>query len=88
MHTRYSFYPLSDRLGAYILFLLSTWLLAGCQDECEGTYTYKVFEPVYLSRTELVQAIGFQPAKPLKNTGKIYAINQYIHVNEQNEGIH
>ncbi len=88
MRTRYSFYPLSDRLAAYILFLLGTWLLTSCQDECTGTYTYKVFEPVYLSRTDLVQAIGVQPAKPLRNTGKIYAIDQYILVNEQHEGIH
>ncbi|QMU31666.1 hypothetical protein HUW48_22800 [Adhaeribacter radiodurans] len=32
--------------------------------------------------------MGSQPAKPLRNTGKIYTIGSYILVNEANEGIH
>ncbi|MDQ4141037.1 MAG: hypothetical protein M3142_10990 [Bacteroidota bacterium] len=72
----------------YGLFILTTWLLAGCTDQCEGTYTYKVYEPIYRSRADLLAAIGSHPAKPLRNTGKIYAFGEYILVNEVNEGIH
>ncbi|PSR54892.1 hypothetical protein AHMF7605_15985 [Adhaeribacter arboris] len=72
----------------YGLFILATWLLAGCTDQCEGTYTYKVYEPVYQTRAELLATIGSRPAEPLQNTGKIYAIGDYILVNEVNRGIH
>ncbi len=79
---------LCNRWVAYTLFLLVSWFLAGCTDPCEGTYTYKVYEPVYKSRAEIIASIQAQPAKALKKTGKIYAVEPYILVNELNEGIH
>lgn len=88
MLNRYTFHLLFSRPVAYIFFLVATWLLAGCSDQCEGTFTYKVYEPVYLNRSELIQTVSSQPAKTLSKTGKIYAVGSYILVNEQNQGIH
>lgn len=88
MLKHYLFPLIFSRPPVYCLFLLAAWLLAGCTDPCEGTYTYKVYEPVYQTRAELLATIGSQPAKSLRNTGKIYAADQYILVNELNEGIH
>lgn len=88
MQKHYTISFLFSRPAAYVLFLLASWFLTACTDPCEGTYTYKVFEPVYQTRAELLAAIKTQPAKALRKTGKIYAVDQYILVNEINEGIH
>ena len=88
MQKHYAFCFLFSRPAAYVLFLAASWLLTGCTEPCEGTYTYKVYEPIYQTRAELLAAIKTQPAKALRKTGKIYAVDQYILVNEVNEGIH
>ncbi len=51
-------------------------------------YHTKVFEPVYMSLSDIRNGINNEPTKPLKNTGKIYFYNNYILINEINEGIH
>ncbi|RDC61625.1 LVIVD repeat-containing protein [Adhaeribacter pallidiroseus] len=77
-----------SRPAAYILFLIASWLFTACTEPCEGVYSYKVYEPVYQSPAELLASIKAQPAKAIRKTGKIYAVDQYILVNELNQGIH
>jgi hypothetical protein len=73
-----------------IFFLLLTaGLLSGClEDKCENTWTYKVYDPVYLTAQEIRQDIVTVPARTLKQPGKIYYYQDYLFVNELQEGIH
>ncbi|MES2731778.1 MAG: hypothetical protein V4714_08520 [Bacteroidota bacterium] len=69
-------------------FFLSSVGLFSCKDDCKTTYTYKSYEPVYMLRDELRNAVATQAAKTLVNPGKIYAKGDYIFVNEIDKGIH
>ncbi len=61
----------------------------GCiKDTCSDEQTYTRWTPVYKTDAELRQAPQYQPAKAMKNTGKIYFYDKYVLVNEQKEGIH
>jgi hypothetical protein len=71
-----------------LLYLLVMLSLVSCSDECETTVTYNVQEPILLSRSELAKVIKSEPAQDLKTTGKIYAKDQYVFVNELYQGIH
>lgn len=70
------------------IVLLIGCSLSGCQDECERTYTYTLYEPVYLPFEELRASVEMQAPKEIKEAGKIYIIDKYLLINEPNEGIH
>ncbi|EJF11424.1 hypothetical protein O71_03129 [Pontibacter sp. BAB1700] len=40
-----------------MLLFLPAMLLSSCSDECESTTTFIVYEPVYMLRTELKNAV-------------------------------
>lgn len=88
MLNHYPLHLIFSRPAFYAFFMGMTWLLAGCTEQCEGIYTYKVYEPVYLNRSELLQTVGSQAPRVLSKTGKIYTVGSYILINEQNQGIH
>ena len=46
------------------------------------------YRPVYMSRNDLDQSVGFQATRSLSKPGKIYTYGQYILVNERYKGIH
>ncbi|GEO05105.1 hypothetical protein AAE02nite_27690 [Adhaeribacter aerolatus] len=71
-----------------VLYLLGMLSLSSCTDECETTVTYTTQEPVLLKRSDLVAAVKSEPGKALATTGKIYAKDQYVFVNELYKGIH
>ncbi|MGV3589417.1 MAG: LVIVD repeat-containing protein [Adhaeribacter sp.] len=71
-----------------IFYLLAMLSLASCTDECETTVTYTTQEPILLKRSDLVQAVKSEPAQALATTGKIYAKDRYVFVNEMYKGIH
>ena len=58
------------------------------QDECDATRTYTVYQPVYLSATELREPITLTDSRTLENPGKIYYYKNYLLINEFEEGIH
>lgn len=66
------------------------WLLSGCvlQDKCEEDVTYIHMEPVYMDMADLRTLVGPEAARPLENPGKIYVKDQYVLINEVNEGVH
>jgi hypothetical protein len=71
-----------------LLLFLPALLLSSCSDECETTVTYTVYEPVYMLRADLQNAVKVAPAKTLKEPGKIYVRGHYLFINEINKGVH
>lgn len=63
--------------------------LSGClRDDCSSTRTYVRFDPVYKTLEECRVGITAEGPRTLKKPGKIYAIGQYMLINELSEGIH
>ncbi len=72
-----------------ILGLALSVTLGSCfRDDCESTYTFIRFDPVYKTPAEVRVGISTQAARELRNPGKIYIFGQYLFINERNEGIH
>lgn len=71
-----------------LLYVCMFLLYSGCQDECERSLTYTLYEPVYLTFDELRASVARQAAEPVREAGKIYIIGNYLLVNEPGEGIH
>lgn len=46
------------------------------------------YEPIYMSYAELRAAVKTEPTRPLTKLGKIYTYQQWLLVNEPNQGIH
>jgi len=72
--------PIITLLPVVIIFLYS------CEDS-----TYREYEgnaPVYMSYTDLREAIASEPDIELKNPGKIYYKDKYIFIVEELKGIH
>lgn len=74
------------RLLFYPLFLLM--VLSSCEDVTKQTITWVEFEPVYMSHEQFLNSVGLETSQDLKNPGKIYVYDDYLFVNEINEGIH
>lgn len=72
----------------YLLFSALIVLSSCTKDKCERTITYETQVPIYQSWEELRVPIEAEAAQTLKNMGKIYFKDNYIFVNEVNEGIH
>ena len=75
----------------HFLSLLSAFafifIIQGCvKDTLTSTYTS--FEPVYKTKTEVLQSIKSSQPQPLSHTGKLVLYGNYIFVNEINKGVH
>ena len=75
-------------VATLLFYLLGMLTLGSCTDDCETTVTYTTQEPVLLKRSDLIQSVKSEPAHPLAATGKIYAKDQFVFVNELYKGIH
>ncbi len=76
-------------LPAVLLFTLITFSFQSClEDKCDATRTFYQFVPVYKQVDEIRQNIEFLEARDLENPGKIYYFQDYIFVNEFQEGVH
>lgn len=75
---------------AFLLFLLAaSATLTGCfRDQCEKTYTYIRYEPIYRPLEEIRVSPIAEAPKELKNPGKIYSFGKYLFINEADQGIH
>lgn len=71
-----------------ILFSAAFFLLSGCEDTCEQTYNYTLYEPVYMSVEEFKAAVKSESPTALKKPGKIYIKGKFLFINEINKGIH
>jgi len=54
----------------------------------DDTFKYEAMVPVYMSFDEFRQPPKSSPARNIKQSGKIYFKDNYIFINEVNEGIH
>jgi len=93
MHHRILHIPKNNAAGhmhwaTLVFYLLGMLTLASCTDDCETTVTYTTQDPILLKRSDLIQAVKSEPAQTLATTGKIYAKDQYVFVNELYKGIH
>lgn len=71
----------------YLLILCLTF--QSCwKDECSQEIEYIEWAPVYMSLDEMKNEIRLDPPKENKNPGKIYVYNNFLLINEFNEGIH
>lgn len=65
------------------------FLMASCvKDDCSRVMTYTKHTPVYKSLDEIRVDPTVEPARDLKNPGKIYLYGNLILINEKGEGVH
>jgi len=62
--------------------------VSSCKDRTYEEITYTANVPVYMSLSEFRSAVKRTTARPLMHPGKIYKKDQFIYINELNEGIH
>ncbi len=81
---------LSIRLLLGYLFLIALAILgfSSCTDQCESEKTYHYFEPIFTSMEEIRASVFVTTPTEIKQVGKIYFSNDYLFVNEPNEGVH
>jgi hypothetical protein len=73
----------------YLLVFLSTAFLSSClRDECTSERSYVRFDPVYKPLAEIRAGVKSESPRNLKSPGKIYALGNYLFINEKQEGIH
>ena len=72
-----------------LFLLIITISFSSClKDECDATRTYVRYDPVYLQAAQLRKAIEMTEPRALENPGKIYYYQDFLLINELNEGIH
>lgn len=72
-----------------LLTLFAALSFQSCiKDKCKNEYTYYRSEPVYITYEELRASVASDAPHALKNPGKIWFSDNYIFINEKNEGIH
>ncbi|GHC53166.1 hypothetical protein [Ulvibacter litoralis] len=64
--------------------------LGDCNDDDIGDplFIETEYTPVVMNRTEFEESVALLPARPIVNTGKIYAFGTLLFVNEKHEGFH
>ncbi len=76
------------RLSFCCLLIASLFLSSCTSEECETTYTYKVYEPVYRTADEIGAEIVFVEDRTLENPGKFFYYRDMILINERDNGVH
>jgi hypothetical protein len=75
-------------LAGLLLFTLTLGMFTSCQDRTYEEITYKANVPVVMGFDEFRSAVKKTAPKELDTPGKIYFKDNYIFVNEFQEGIH
>lgn len=69
--------------------ILGLFTMHSCvKDTCVHTKKYLHYEPVFITQEEFDAPAEYTLARPMENTGTIYAYGSYIFVNEFQRGIH
>lgn len=71
-----------------ILLLFAFTCLWSCQDDDANYETISVAIPETMSKTEFRNSVKVQSARPMIETGKIYAYANYIFISDKDKGIH
>lgn len=75
------------RLPLVVLLMVVLTMNSCMEDTCTREMRYMKYTPVYMTSQELTD-VRTMPAQALERPGKIYFYNNYIFVNERNQGIH
>ncbi len=67
---------------------LFTLLLSACEDKVEVTRTYTIYEPVYMSLSEIRESVDVTEPMPITTTGKLYIYENMVLINDPGNGIH
>lgn len=70
-----------------VIILLSFFLFS-CEDQCEKTSVYYMYQPIFQTVTEVRNSVELTEPRPIKALGKIYFKEGYLYLNEPGEGIH
>ena len=87
MHTVFLPRPLGRIIFSCFCFVLLV-ALSRCTDQVEATMRYTKVTPVYETTETLRQAVAVMPARAIEGTGKIYAHDGYLFLNQPGEGVH
>ncbi len=72
-----------------VSFLFISLVLSSClKDECELKRTFYRYDPIYVSKQQIIDGFKISGAKSIEETGKIYNFKQYLFINEPKKGIH
>lgn len=73
----------------YLLFLMGVLSLSACTEKIEDTVTYKVNEPVFMSKSEFRAPVKINKvAQPISKEGKICFYEGFLYISEPEVGIH
>ncbi len=75
-------------LIAVMAVITATFFQSCVEDKCKEKVTYTYYEPIYLLTTDIRTEIQAEGPRELINPGKLYFYNNYVLINEVNEGIH
>ena len=78
---------LGQIIGSCLLISL-LGLFSRCTDQVEATTRFTRVTPVYQTTQELREAVAVEAPRPIEGTGKIYAHDGYLFLNQPGEGIH
>ncbi|MEM6261400.1 MAG: hypothetical protein AAGI38_02750 [Bacteroidota bacterium] len=69
--------------------VLAAFALIGCvRDKCDMEYNYMEYSPMYMSRSDFLNAVKTEAPRNLENPGKIYVYGDLLLVNEVAKGVH
>lgn len=75
--------------NVFLAAIAMLFLMASCvKDDCTRVMTYTKNTPVYKTLAEIRVDPTVEPARDLKNPGKIYLYGNLILINEKGEGVH
>ncbi|MFV1885046.1 MAG: LVIVD repeat-containing protein [Balneola sp.] len=77
----------SSTIPAFLLILIYLFTI-GCEDKRVQTVSWFEFEPVYISEAEFISSVELIAPRDLVDPGKIYFYDDFLFVNEINEGVH
>jgi hypothetical protein len=72
----------------FLVFFASLLMITLFSCEKSDEYSYEALSPVYMKFNDFRQPLKTSSAKTIKQSGKIYFKDNYIFINEVNEGIH
>ncbi len=77
-----------SNLVLFLFSVLSILLFSSCEDQCQKTNTYYLYQPVFETVEVIRQSVEIKEPRPINNLGKIYFKDGYLYLNEIGEGIH
>ena len=74
--------------GSLLVLIISMSLSSCLKDQCDETRTFIQYDPIYLSYDEIRADVSTEDAVELKKPGKLYVYQNYLFINELEEGVH